>query len=216
MRNGRFVVNSTKIDKQIQQLRSEEEKCIIQLAGYCQEFVQAAKNFVISWYTGCVENAVKSYPEITQRIGSDGVQSLKDELTQFSHEIPKIAEEALNQDKLWSHRYKEANKLLQSYSYSEQRPKMIDDVMRLLLSRALPLLDKHGYEEAADNLDMLLANPFGYADELDWSQEMHTILNSYATSHQILVELSARVKTAEDERVAAEARELWESTVSIH
>jgi hypothetical protein len=207
-------VSSTRIDKQIKQLRSEEEKCIVQLEGYCQEFVQAAKNFVINWYTGCVESAVKSYPEITQEIGSDGVQSLKDELTQFSHGIPKIAEEALNQDKLWSHRYKEADRLVQSYSYSEQRPKMIDDVMRLLLSRALPLLDRHGYEEAADNLDMILANPFGYADELDWSPAMHTILNNYSTSHQILVELTAKIRTVEEERVAAEARELWDSTAS--
>jgi hypothetical protein len=88
--------------------------------------------------------------------------------------------------------------------------------MRLLLSRALPLLDRHGYEEAADNLDMLLANPFGYADELDWSPAMHTILNNYSTSHQILIELAAKIRTVEDERVAAEARELWDSTVSIH
>jgi hypothetical protein len=209
-------VNSTKINKQLQKLRSEEEKCIAQLEGYCQEYIQAAKNFVYNWYTSCVENAVKSYPEITQKIGSDGVQSLKDELTQFIQEIPKITEEALNQAKLWSHRHKEANKSLQSYSYSEKRPKMIDDVVRLILSRALPLLDRHGYEEAADNLDMLLANPFGYANELDWSPTMHTILNNYSTSHQILLELSARIKTAEEELIAAEARELWDSTVSVH
>ena len=93
---------------------------------------------------------------------------------------------------------------------------MIDDVIRLMLSRALPLLDRHGYEEAADNLDMLLANPFGYADELDWSPAMHTILNNYIKSHQILVELAAKIKTVEEERVAAEARELWDSTASTH
>lgn len=209
-------MNSTKIEKQLQKLRSEEEKCIRQLEGYCQEYIQAAKNFIINWYTRCVENAVKSYPEITQKIGSDGVQSLKDELTQFIQEIPKITEEALKQAKLWSHRYKDANKSLQSYSYSEKRPKMIDDVVRLILSRALPLLDKHGYEEAADNLDMLLANPFGYANELDWSPAMNTILNNYSTSHQILLELSGRIKTAEEELIAAEARELWDSTVSVH
>jgi hypothetical protein len=209
-------VNSTKIDKQLQKLRSEEKECIKQLESYCQEFVQAAKTFVINWYSKSVENAVKSYPEITQKIGSDGVQSLKDELTQFIHEIPKITEEVLTQVKLWSHRYKEANKLLQSYTYYGQRPKMIDDLVRLILSRVLPLLDRHGYEEAADNLDMLLANPFGYADELDWSPAMHTILNNYSTSHQILLELSARIKTAEEELIAAEARELWDSTVSVH
>ena len=209
-------MNSARIVKQIQHLHSEEEKCILQLEGYCQEFVQAAKSFVVNWYTGYVENAVKSYPEITKEIGSDGVQSLKDELTQFNHDIPKIAEKALDQDKLWSHRYKEADRLLQSYSYSEQRPKMIDDVMRLLLSRAIPLLDRHGYEEAADNLDMLLANPFGYADELDWSPAMHTILNNYRTSHQILVEFAAKIRTVEEEQVAAEARELWDSTASTH
>jgi hypothetical protein len=209
-------VNPTEIEKQLQKLGSEEEKCIRQLEGYCQEYIQAAKNFIINWYTSCVENAVKSYPEITQKIGSNGVQSLKDELTQFIQEIAKITEEALNQAKLWSHRYKDANRLLQSYSYSEKRPKMIDDVVRLILSRVLPLLDRHGYEEAADNLDMLLANPFGYADELDWSPAMHNILNNYSTSHQILLELSARIKTAEEELIAAEARELWDSTVSVH
>jgi hypothetical protein len=63
---------------------------------------------------------------------------------------------------------------------------------------------------------MLLANPFGYADELDWSPAMRTILNNYITSHQILVELAAKIKTVEEERVAAEARELWDSTASTH
>jgi len=209
-------VNSSKIYKKIGKLRSEEEKCIKQLEGYCQEFVQAARNFVINWYSYCIENAVKSYPEITQRIGADGVQSLKEDLTHFMQEIPQTVEEALGQAKLWSHRYKEANKLLHSYSYSEKRPKMIDDVIRLILSRILPLLDKHGYEKAADKLDVLLANPFGYADELDWSPAMHASLNNYATSHQMLLELNALINTAEEHRIEAEARELWDSTVATH
>jgi hypothetical protein len=209
-------MNSAKIDKKIQNLLSEEEKCMQQLEGYSQEFVHATKDFVIHWYSCCIENAAKSYPEVTQRIGENGIESLKDELTQFIQEIPETVKEVLSQAKLWSHRHKEANKLLQSYSYSGQRPKMIDDVIRLILSRALPLLDRHGYEEAADNLDMLLANPFGYADELDWSPAMHTILNNYIKSHQILVELAAKIKSVEEERVAAEARELWDSTASTH
>jgi hypothetical protein len=93
---------------------------------------------------------------------------------------------------------------------------MIDDVIRLILSRILPLLDKHGYEEAADKLDVLLANPFGYADELDWSPAMHASLNNYATSNQMLLELNALINTAEEHRIEAEARELWDSTVAIH
>jgi hypothetical protein len=45
---------------------------------------------------------------------------------------------------------------------------------------------------------------------------MHTILNNYIKSHQILVELAAKIKSVEEERVAAEARELWDSTASTH
>ena len=90
-----------------------------------------------------------------------------------------------------------------------KKPRIIDDVIRSLLSGTISLLAKHGYEKAAHELDTILGNPLRRDDRLDWSSTMDATIESYFDLHKQLSDIIAKIKNTERERVLAEAEDLW-------
>ena len=174
-----------------------------------QEFIKATEVFVSSWYSKYVENVVKSYPEVTKLIDLDGVKSIKSELQELIEEVQGIVEERLSPKELWSHFYQETQMAVEDFIYSVKKPRILDDVIRSLLSGAIPLLDKHGYEKAAHELDTILGNPLRRDDRLDWSSTMDATIESYSDLHKQLSDITAKIQNTEREKVLAEAEDLW-------
>ncbi len=198
-----------KFDKKIRKLRSKEEKCITKMEKQRQEFIKSTEKFISSWHSKYVENVVKSYPEVTKLIDLDGVKSIKSELQELLEEVQGIVEERLSPKELWSHFYQETQMAVEDFIYSVKKPRILDDVIRSLLSGAIPLLDKHGYEKAAHELDTILGNPLRRDDRLDWSSTMDATIESYSDLHKQLSDITAKIKNTERERILAEAEDLW-------
>ena len=198
-----------KFDKKIRKLRSKEEKCITKMEKQRQEFIKSTEKFISSWHSKYVENVVKSYPEVTKLIDLDGVKSIKSELQELIEEVQGIVEERLSPKELWSHFYQETQMAVEDFIYSVKKPRILDDVIRSLLSGAIPLLDKHGYEKAAHELDTILGNPLRRDDRLDWSSTMDATIESYSDLHKHLSDITAKIKNTERERILAEAEDLW-------
>ena len=198
-----------KFDKKIRKLRSKEEKCLTKMEKQRQEFIKAKKAFVSSWYSKYVENVVKSYPEVTKLIDLYGVKSIKSELQELIKEVQRVVEERLSPKELWSHFYQETQMAVEDFIYSVKKPRILDDVIRSLLSGAVALLAKHGYEKAAHELDTILGNPLRRDDRLDWSSTMDATIESYFDLHKQLSEIIAKIKNTEREKVLAEAEDLW-------
>lgn len=198
-----------RFDKKIRKLRSKEEKCITKMEKERQEFIKATKAFVSSWYSKYVESVVKSYPEVTKLIDLDGVKSIKSELAELIGEVQGVLEERLSPKELWSHFYRETEMALEDFIYNVKRPRILDDVIRSLLSGAVPLLAKHGYEKAAHELDTILGNPLRRDDRLDWSSTMDATVESYSNLHKQLSDITFKIQNTEREKVLAEAEDLW-------
>jgi hypothetical protein len=198
-----------KFDKKIRKLRSKENKLITKMENRRQEFIKSTEKFISNWYSKYVENVVKSYPEVTKLIDLDGVKSIKSELQELIEEVQGIIEERLSPKELWSHFYQETQMAVEDFIYSVKKPRILDDVIRSLLSGAIPLLDKHGYEKAAHELDTILGNPLRRDDRLDWSSTMDATIESYSDLHKQLSDITAKIKNTERERILAEAEDLW-------
>jgi hypothetical protein len=198
-----------KFDKKIRKLRSKENKLITKMENRRQEFIKSTEKFISNWYFKYVENVAKSYPEVTKSIDLDGVKSIKSELLELIKEVQVIVEQELSRKELWSHCYQETQIALEDFIYSVKRPRMLDDVIRSLLSGAIPLLAKHGYEKAAHELDTILGNPLRRDDRLDWSSAMDATIESYSDLHKQLSDITAKIQNTEREKVLAEAEDLW-------
>jgi len=199
----------SKFDKKIRKLRSKENKLIKKMEKKRQEFIKATEVFVSSWYSKYTENVVKSYPEVTKSIHLDGVKSIKSELLTTIKEVQVIVEQELSRKELWSHFYEETQIALEDFIYNVKRPRILDDVIRSLLSGAVPLLAKHGYEKAANELDTILGNPLRRDDRLDWSSTMDATVKFYCDLHKQLSDINFKIQNTEREKVLAEAEELW-------
>jgi len=198
-----------KFDKKIRKLRSKENKLITKMENRRQEFIKSTEKFISNWYSKYVENVVKSYPEVTKSIDLDGVKSIKSELQELIEEVQGIVEERLSPKELWSHFYQETQMAVEDFIYGVKKPRILDDVIRSLLSGAIPLLDKHGYEKAAYELDTILGNPLRRDDRLDWSSAMDATIESYSDLHKQLSDITAKIQNTEREKVLAEAEDLW-------
>lgn len=198
-----------KFDKKIRKLRSKENKLITRMENRRQELIKSTEKFISNWYSKYVENVVKSYPEVTKSIDLDGVKSIKSELQELIEEVQGIVEERLSPKELWSHFYQETQMSVEDFIYGVKKPRILDDVIRSLLSGAIPLLDKHGYEKAAHELDTILGNPLRRDDRLDWSSTMDATIESYSDLHKHLSDITAKIKNTERERILAEAEDLW-------
>ena len=199
----------SKFDKKVRRLRSKENKLTTKMESRRQEFIQSTERFISSWYSKYVENVVKSYPEVTKSIDLNGVKSIKSELLELIKEVQGIVEQELSRKELWSHFYRETEMALEDFIYTVKRPRILDDVMRSLLSGAVPLLTKHGYEKAAHELDTILGNPLRRDDRLDWSSTMDATVESYSNLHKQLSDITAKIQNTEREKVLAEAEDLW-------
>ena len=199
----------SKFDKKIRKLRSKEKKIVTKMEKQRQEFIKATETFVSSWYSKYVENVVKSYPEVTKLIDLDGVKSIKSELQGLIEEVQGVVEERLSPKELWSHFYKETQMAVEDFIYGVKKPRILDDVIRSLLSGAIPLLAKHGYEKAAHELDTILGNPLRRDDRLDWSSAMDATVESYSNLHKQLSDITIKIQNTEREKVLAEAEDLW-------
>ena len=199
----------SKFDKKIRKLRSKENKLITKMENRRQEFIKSTEKFISNWYSKYVENVAKSNPEVTKSIDLDGVKSIKSELQELIEEVQGIVEERLSPKELWSHFYQETQMSMEDFIYSVKKPRMIDDVIRSLLSGAVPLLAKHGYEKATHELDTILRNPLRRDDRLDWSSAMDATVGSYSDLHKQLSDITAKIQNTEREKVLAEAEDLW-------
>lgn len=179
------------------------------MENHRHKLIKETEVFVSNWYSRYVENVVKSYPEVTKSIDLAGVKSIKSELPKLIKEVQGVVAEELSPKELWSHFYNETELDLEDYIYSVKRPRVFDDVVRFLLSRAVPFLARHGYEKAAEDLGKILQNPLRHDDRLDWSSAMVTAMDSYSGLHKQLTDVTANIKNIEKERIQAEAEELW-------
>ena len=198
-----------KFDKKIRKLRSKENKLITKMENRRQEFIKSTEKFISNWYSKYVENVAKSYPEVTKSIDLDGVKSIKSELLELIKEVQVIVEQELSRKELWSHFYQETQIALEDFIYSVKRPRMLDDVIRSLLSGAVSLLVKHGYEKATHELDTILRNPLRRDDRLDWSSAMDATVGTYSDLHKQLSDITFKIQNTEREKVLAEAEDLW-------
>jgi hypothetical protein len=199
----------SKFDKKIRKLRSKEEKCITKMEKQRQEFIKATGAFISSWYSKYVENVVKSYPEVTKSIDLEGVKSIKTELQELIEEVQGVVKERLSPKELWAHFYQETQMSVEDFIYSVKKPRVLDDVIRSLLSGAVAILARHGYEKAAHELDTILGNPLRRDDRLDWSSTMDVTIESYSNLHKQLSDITLKVQNTEREKVLAEAEDLW-------
>ena len=199
----------SKYDKKIRKLRSKENKLMRKMENLRQEFIKSTERFISNWYSKYVENVAKSYPEVTKSIDLDGVKSIKSELLELIKEVQVIVEQELSRKELWSHFYQETQIALEDFIYNVKRPRILDDVIRSLLSGAVPLLAKHGYEKAAHELDTILGNPLRRDDRLDWSSTMDAAVVSYSDLYKQLSDITFKIQNTEREKVLAEAEELW-------
>jgi hypothetical protein len=198
-----------KFDRKIRRLRSKEKKLTTKMESRRQEFITSTERFISSWYSKYVENVVKSYPEVTKSIDLNGVKFIKSDLLELIKEVQGIVEQELSRKELWSHLYLETQMALEDFIYNVKRPRILDDVMRSLLSGAVPLLTRHGYEKAAHELDTILGNPLRRDDRLDWSSTMDATVESYSNLHKQLSDITFKIQNTERERVLAEAEDLW-------
>jgi hypothetical protein len=198
-----------KFDKKIRKLRSKENKLITKMENRRQEFIKTTEKFISNWYSKYVENVAKSYPEVTKSIDLDGVKSIKSELLELIKEVQVIVEQELSRKELWSHFYQETQIALEDFIYSVKRPRMLDDVIRSLLSGAVSLLVKHGYEKATHELDTILRNPLRRDDRLDWSSAMDATVGTYSDLHKQLSDITFKIQNTEREKLLAEAEDLW-------
>lgn len=137
----------------------------------------------------------------------DGVKSIKSELQELIEEVQGIVEERLSPKELWSHFYKETQMAVEDFIYySVKKSRILDDVIRSLLSGAIPLLAKHGYEKAAHELDTILGNPLRRDDRLDWSSTMDATIESYSDLHKHLSDITAKIKNTERENFGRSRR----------
>jgi hypothetical protein len=198
-----------KFDRKIRRLRSKEKKLTTKMESRRQEFITSTERFISSWYSKYVENVVKSYPEVTKSIDLNGVKSIKSELLGLIKKVQGIVEPELTRKELWSHFYRETEMALEDFIYNVKRPRILDDVIRSLLSGAVPLLAKHGYEKAAHELDTILGNPLRRDDRLDWSSPMDATVESYSNLHKQLSDITFKIQNTKREKVLAEAEDLW-------
>jgi hypothetical protein len=199
----------TKFDKKVRRLRSKENKLTTKMESRRQEFITATERFILSWYSKYVENVVKSYPEVTKSIDLNGVKSIKSELLDLIKAVQGVVKQELSRKELWSHFYRETEMALEDFIYNVKRPRILDDVIRSLLSGAVPLLAKHGYEKAAHELDTILGNPLRRDDRLDWSSTMDATVESYSNLHKQMSDITFKIQNTERERILAEAEDLW-------
>ena len=199
----------SKFDKKIRKLRSKENKLMRKMENLRQEFIKSTERFISNWYSKYVENVAKSYPEVTKSIDLDGVKSIKSELLELIKEVQVIVEQELSRKELWSHFYRETEMALEDFIYTVKRPRILDDVMRSLLSGAVPLLTKHGYEKATHELDTILRNPLRRDDRLDWSSAMDATVRTYSELHKQLSDITFKIQNTEREKLLAEAEDLW-------
>lgn len=200
----------SKFDRKIRRLRRKEEKLIAKMDSLRRRFLMATDKFIPSWYSKYVEHVVTSYPEVTKVIELDGLKCIKSELQELIEDVRVVAKGKLSCEDLWSQFYKETQIALEDYVYNIKRPRMLDDIIRWLLVGVIRLLARHGYEDAANELETSAANPLRRDNRLDWSSEMDTIIESYSDLHKALSDVIGEIKNIESERILAEAKDLWE------
>ena len=200
----------SKFDKKIRRLRRKEAKLIEKMESLRLAFIESTDKFISSWCSKYVEHVVTFHPEVTRVIELDGLKRIKSELQELIVYVRGVSKEKLVSRDLWSHFYRETQIPLEDYFYSNKRPRVLDDIIRWLLSGVAPLLARHGYQEAANELEAIATNPLRRDNRLDWSSEMDGIIESYSDLHKALSDVIGEIKNIESERIRAEAKDLWE------
>ena len=194
-------MNDNGSDGRIVQLKTQKEGLCLELESAVQAFIGATQTFVGRELRKNVEQAVTSQHELTRRLGTKGLGSVKLELEQLIATTPEAILSHLNQNTLWPHRthnFNHPNVTYVNYRTSTVSPLPVElsrAVGEILKQTAEPLLQRHG---------------FAFVPSSDvQSEAMMAAFRRYSELYSNGAVIDRALKSAEVEVGKAEAKRLW-------
>lgn len=211
MDTSEFDTKIGKREEEIKILREEMEKT-------CNEFLNEANEFTINWFKNAVKEREEGTPEITQKIGEEGLRNLNSELQTLLSKVPDLVDHYLNRDIYWGHRgVIPSESDMRSGRYSIDRDCSIEGPLnegtQAVLGYVGELFYKYGYFSTG-NLkyikDTWKLNPPSYLGGYEWSDKMFEIMEKYSNQYGKLIKLDDEVKQMKQRKDIAEAKNLMD------
>ncbi|MBD1379237.1 hypothetical protein [Metabacillus arenae] len=216
-------VEAIDFDELISQSLMIKDNLLIQMEECRVEFKNSSKEFIISFFN---QNAVKIITdniELSNNVGSEGLQLLKNDITNLINNIDPVIENKFNVSALWWHL--EEN----DYSYFAETslPYHLDKEFRYIFGMLGEIMSSQGYivtkpttmpigYNTEDDIvwaeleDGLLWVPI-YLGEIQYNKELLSIISKY---NSLLEEAKSRITEIDRlhlEKEKEEIKNLWSS-----
>lgn len=146
-------MDTSTFDNQIESLQGLIENQKNQMEMKCKAFLKATNEFVVTWFNECVENAIKSHPEVAQKHGTEGLHKLKSDLQNIVEKAQDFVEEHVNQDVYWAHSGSITDRHQTGFYESKLKPNRLDSAVRQVLGYVGFILIKYGFADTGRNSD---------------------------------------------------------------
>jgi hypothetical protein len=207
MDNHRF---DTAINEAMESVKKRIETC----ETYMIEFMDPTFKLCEEKIEVLVEDRIIKEPQITKKLGHEGLNELLHKKEGLMAELPNIIQKELGSDKIWKHRI-----ILDKPEYEDISDYFIDiydfkiDIKKSLgkiLGYGVELLLEYNYFKKHDRDDWGKSDndKIVYTREIEFSHEMDTIVVNYLDSYHLLYESFVVLEALKLEKDEDEAMEL--------
>lgn len=178
---------------------------------YMGEFMDPTIRLCAGEIEGMVEERIIKEPQITKKLGNEGLKELLSKKDDLLAELPNIVKKEVGSDKIWKHRM-----ILAKLEYENISDYFIDiyDFKRdikssigRVLGHGVELLLEYDYfkKQGSHDWDQSDEGTVVYNKEIEFDQEMDTIVANYLDSYHLLYEsfvILEALKLEKDEQEA--------------
>lgn len=205
-------MDTSDYDNKIGELTNEIDTYRVTMSPTFEKFLEEAETLVKGYYKDKIREIAIQYPEVTQKLGKDGITQLKSECREILTQIHDIVMINLGNDNYWSHKWTiEKLKNISFYhnSHYVNRSKIESDLRESLndtLNDLKKIFIKYGYANQQEKYTNYHIN------YLECNEEMKKCFKKYKVLDKEFAILTSKLKSIENEKEKAKAEDLWNST----